>query len=895
MPDIILTDDGSNLDPKQTPTANSLTEEANEKWVDIYDGPASYQGKPFSQANQGDVDGRPAGVMRKYYDRRATEFKLEEFDGLREELALEWAKKNKKTDGTFEGFDYKLTQDQIDKGVMSLTGKSFGFSTELEIKQKSLEDDSISLFERQEKVIMRIPKPEFKSVTGTDSPQVFKEWLEEIVQFGSSYTDSSFQMSIPVHKRNAAIINSGIKQVKAGIEGSYNYEIPKYEQEISTVREELIQNIYTLFSAIEFKDTTNPSIKGYIDHATLEGRVDTVLQTLLKKGKGEADFRTASYYLYLQAWTRVVKQLKTTESGLALLDGLADKFDHLIFPQSEKELLTAFGDVIELFPMHVEVEFGTDALSPLSTALEDMKISLAVIIMLVVNDAIQDNSKLERTIEVQETTYDVAANSDEDDLFASSLFISEGNRKTFDILQLFRALKVMPDPSQMLDMVDESFAFLGDGDFEFKNAMRPENSFYRKLLLSVFETKLKGLTKDRFRSFARIIRGELAPSETIVYEVQKWGVNAQGDPGSVIQKYWVPNTGDKDIVRLFDTQVKYNQPYIYRIYAYQCVYGTRYQYESIPGDDNIYETDAYFQALFTVKSNPYIRLWKVPYYNLGPEAGKEKYDITRVLDKPPVAPSLHLTPYIGKADKILLSLNTGVGTLELTPDVVNTEDIETWKRIALTQFKVLTYNEDKGKFMTKQGVEQTILFRTDDSTSSFEIYRLDTMPTKYSDFAGALRKTLEQPFTTFVDDIVPNQKYYYMARAIDSHGNPSKCTYIYTLKMVANDGIVFPEMEVKTIDELAKLNKEEMTSLPMQKYLQIKPSVLQRMLQDEFPEDVLSAADVVKPKMGMVKGPSSFDNGKTFKVRIKSKKTGRKIDINLKFTHEHSRTLPEQA
>jgi hypothetical protein len=181
--------------------------------------------------------------------------------------------------------------------------------------------------------------------------------------------------------------------------------------------------------------------------------------------------------------------------------------------------------------MYVGLEMSTDNLSQMSTALEEMKISLGLILFLALED-FGSSPNSESMIEVQETTYEV-----ESDKLKANLSILERIRKHWDLVAWFKFFKLVPDPTVFLTELEDEIAILGDGDFEFKTAMTPQNALYRKLLLIAFESKLKTLVKDKFRSYKDILRGFRSPSETVVYKVDKWSVDEDNNPLEDTQ-YW---------------------------------------------------------------------------------------------------------------------------------------------------------------------------------------------------------------------------------------------------------------------------------------------------------------------------------------------------------------------
>ena len=204
--------------------------------------------------------------------------------------------------------------------------------------------------------------------------------------------------------------------------------------------------------------------------------------------------------------------------------------------------------------------------------------------------------------------------------------------------------------------------------------------------------------------------------------------------------------------------------------------------------------------------------------------------------------------------------------------------------------------------------------------AGFEIYRMTEPPTSYQDFSGHLLAFVSTDADTgsrqaadsasFVDDLVPNQKYYYIFRTIGSDriapadefptiareltgaeltlqtlfSNP---TPVYEAELVDDDGAVYLLVRVVDFDIL----NPPPTTKEMKRLLHVKPSLSQSLLKDYSSEDYESAHDYVRatpggPRLGL-EAESIW--GKTYKVRLTSKHTCRKLDFNVKFTTEHIR------
>tara|TARA_B100001123_G_C15314190_1_gene1025515 strand:- start:2665 stop:3138 length:474 start_codon:yes stop_codon:yes gene_type:complete len=154
------------------------------------------------------------------------------------------------------------------------------------------------------------------------------------------------------------------------------------------------------------------------------------------------------------------------------------------------------------------------------------------------------------------------------------------------------------------------------------------------------------------------------------------------------------------------------------------------------------------------------------------------------------------------------------------------------------------------------------------------------------DFMENLRT--RTPNTSFVDTIEPNVTYYYLFRAIDNHGNISNPSEVIQATII-KDQFVYPVIKNYSYDSAKKSSKE--TKKNLKRYLRVSP-VLSSMLIDKGRTDIgaESANKVVKATMGP-KGSSLW--GKKFKIRVTSKNSGKKLDLNFKFTQEFDKPTDE--
>jgi hypothetical protein len=132
---------------------------------------------------------------------------------------------------------------------------------------------------------------------------------------------------------------------------------------------------------------------------------------------------------------------------------------------------------------------------------------------------------------------------------------------------------------------------------------------------------------------------------------------------------------------------------------------------------------------------------------------------------------------------------------------------------------------------------------------------------------------------SFVDNISPNTKYYYTFRSIDVHGNRSNPTEVFVIELVQLEGMIFFNQSIY------EFGSEEYNNVKIEKafkrYFQINPNLIQSLIDYEktFPDnDTSSALKATSVSVGRA-DTSVWD--KRFKLRITSKNSGKKFDINF--------------
>ena len=270
-----------------------------------------------------------------------------------------------------------------------------------------------------------------------------------------------------------------------------------------------------------------------------------------------------------------------------------------------------------------------------------------------------------------------------------------------------------------------------------------------------------------------------------------------------------------------------------------------------------------------VTTMPSPMIYEVPYF---------AYD-GRIMDSLPIFPGVDIIPYHNIKDRLLFNLTSNIGEYKLNPIIINP-------------------HEEKVIFeaMKSQGLVcgEKLDYASDDPATFFEIYRTKKKPRTYLDFAGHLQKLLPTDFdprsiqkgdsASHIEKVVPNVKYYYCFRTIDVHGHFSNPSPVYEVELMDADGAVYP---VITIIPLCQ-EPEKIISKPMKKLMQIVPRITQAVVNEEKSGLEIDTGPSAKKAKGHIFLGVEREGiwGKTFKIRLTSKKTCKKIDLNVTFGTE---------
>lgn len=371
------------------------------------------------------------------------------------------------------------------------------------------------------------------------------------------------------------------------------------------------------------------------------------------------------------------------------------------------------------------------------------------------------------------------------------------------------------------------------------------------------------LTPRNIRSLKGIYDGRKSFSEIIGYRIAKHEVIDGEMSAGPIQNFYIMDSDKVLTIDFVDSQVNPGKTYVYRIHSINLVIGSKYAY--IPQGE--WSTSGpRVSSMYKVEVLPNVRMIEAPFFQ----------KVVSIVEKPPMAPQVSFIPLQGEDSAMQMLIQSNFGEKKEIPLKIFPEDQEIINSMLESQQ------------VSEEGIIQ---YQTDSLPEKFQIMRLSTPPETYQDFVNSdYVKTVDVSSRALIfndEQFEPNKDYYYAFRAIDKIGisNP---TEVYKVKVNSYVNGIF--LDIKQY-EMVPLHETKLT-MTFERALKIEPAFQQRAVtfSDNIPDlDSRDFAMSVPSRENIVFGETSEEDsvwGRDFKVRLKSKRTGRQIDLNMKFTKE---------
>ena len=742
------------------------------------------------------------------------------------------------------------------------------------------------------------------------------------------FTDYVLDYNAPLDKKKIGDNYYGSLTVsEAEVVPSYNFYIQAYESILTQPddpnkepHESMLPSLYSFLSVIENENDKRHLLNSnspeydmqtintiFEKHITLNGTIQgTRVATDVTYNAGgrsrsvEADVSKGQYFdKYAYAFAAAAKDtsVPSWDQNTSTNDpySLSQKFKNQIVPMDDIEVFATFNEIANRFPMYYKINFSTSntLFSEAVSLLEDSNL-MPMLIKDFVDGTMGAPQNMDFRLAASGLNLPFTGSTWSKGTGEVGNELVSGKLKCWDMSAWISTLS-----SRGSAVFQKPLNGVFLGQYNPESLVSQANSMLTNFKVLIAKAQLQYLINTKTRTWAQLVDGQKAYHETVFYKVEKWYADADGNPinpttpNEPVQTFYFPNSTKLDEHNFTDTQVKYGKKYIYRIYAVEMVFATEYWYQLNDAPTSNYEQVSPVilhpdQAQICALSKPLVKLVEVPYYQ------KESV----MMDSPPVWPDVEVITRKNIKDQIFFWLTGNAGDYKMRPIIIQPDDEEAINSIRLAQ---------------ELNSTEPVRFKGDDQARFFEVFRLEKKPTRYSDFRGAkiahidtkININQQCQFSTsgaWIDNIKPNQKYYYIFRTLDNHNHFSNPSPVYELEMVYDGFAPFLLRNVYYLDENAP--PPQKPAKKFTKYIYIKPAFAQRIIneQESGLKDAdgnhMSWADATNgltnkqthdPSGGWlhlgVNDQSLWD--KLFKIRVISRKTGKKIDLNIKFTKKH--------
>ena len=414
--------------------------------------------------------------------------------------------------------------------------------------------------------------------------------------------------------------------------------------------------------------------------------------------------------------------------------------------------------------------------------------------------------------------------------------------------------------------------------------------------------------------------------ETLAYRVEKIGGRVEsGGTYPVLQDFWIAEGVDDDDIVLHDSQIRYGQDYTYNVYAYVLVCGNKYLIEDVRLSKPagiVGEEAADYEGWHCLQ-------WYDP---ISGENASQLYEIDEDNALLGINTFADNTQSISKtyqyladfylnfeASAKIIEIPIATKTLKVLDNPPNTIEVSPFQLVDNSQIigfdiryenftenyvppKIVTLSEheDRSSYIhsldmidIENAVENQVNRRSISRQAAFEVFRIDQKPIDIADFNNQIISTIDLKIENskntlsqaiFYDKIATNRKYYYLFRAVNEQGVPGFISEVYEAELV-DDGAfkfsIFDAFYEEDLDPTRTYYTEPSKSF--KKLFMIKPNINQIALDTT---DVNLLNDSHEEFENISVGQSGLEEtiwGKTFKLRLTSKKTGKKMDINITY------------
>ena len=421
-----------------------------------------------------------------------------------------------------------------------------------------------------------------------------------------------------------------------------------------------------------------------------------------------------------------------------------------------------------------------------------------------------------------------------------------------------------------------------------------DNAFLASLMSIVLKGKINALNQTYTRSVEDMLNGKECHTEPLLVKIIKTKVES---PAKYTQTYYFENNSS-DLLEFIDSQIKKDTEYQYRFFYYVLAIGNKYRYstsgatgavrtgqfsQTIAQDNNpknVEKTNMDDELLsssglvpvnlqtspktfYSITSEPCLKIFETELLVEPATSGLSSIPETIT---PPSTPGVFPIQYKDLKNKIKFVMKRNYDSYKEEPIILLDSDIGMFDPFLQDSKKVL-FSSLEPAVTTKTFLE--------DVKISYEMFRIEKEPSSYRDFYNQLKMSFAAD--TFVDTLEYNTKYYYIFREVIEYGTTklkSNPTGVLEIEIINNSGVYYPIIKPFEF----KVGSGASKSKSLKKYLYLQASYPQTVPNFGNPPNLRNVRPI---DIGL--SETAWD--KNYKIRLTSKQSGRKIDINFKLTY----------
>ena len=726
-----------------------------------------------------------------------------------------------------------------------------------------------------------------------------------LVDIGPSFQEYAFDYVMPIDKKISEKMADSSKVDTFNFNFEYNFYDRDYENATRKVPDASNQdnalpnlNLISFLRSSSEKEMDESPVSDIVFNNSIatKNKLKKALRTF-DKGKKDPDRSKKNFDKFFKN-----NVSDFNNKSLKDLDELGQKEKDILFDRSSVLKIIKSNNAKFYMPMYVNFKMTTDDSAVISEVLDESDLLIDFL------DYAKEGALYDQTMVGASSmvNFNVENWFLEDEKITKK--VSKGRRRypSFDLMDWWNTVyESEPNPP------DNETAYLTNfRGMSYRTAFDPNYSLVRNLNSIEFLGRLRNYVKVFLKDYNMIFDPNKSKVDTIAYEVIKY--KGKKAPGNFLKRYIVPNLDSVKDLDLIDSQAIYNKEYTYEVNTICLSVCTKYTYKNLAigtkvADECIelydqrtgkpvkprintrqvitnksgkitylpIDQNSRYVAEFSVECRPTIKVFKMPLLVY----------TARMVDSFSTSPNIDIFNVRETQNQIKIMLNSNSGDLVKKPIPFNAAEAEQFVKYKIAK-NLPTHSQ------------VPIHFTTDDFPIKYEIFRTSVVPTSYSDFFDKKIADISTALVTdidfkgtavaFVDTLQFDRKYYYTFRSTDVHGKVSYPAPVYEVELVNVSGGVYLEQRVIEFANDIVVDKEK----TMRRFIQIVPNLPQRLIQQDMID--LEQTNPAKLKVNLSTSKEKVW-GQNYKLRLTSKLTGKKIDINFRCEHTHLKYTEEET